>query len=540
MVGPALVLTLMGTVVSGCGVIGTAEGEARRAANEKLETARSLFEKAGRGYTDPTEGGEGPVAIEPFRVQTLAEAAEPLNAVINSDAPEAQKRQARQLLAEVHAARARYASGQASDASSALLSLRSTLRAEVDAARLAAARAGEAPEPGAGQPAGPNGAGGPGGPGGPSGQGGQNLARSIAEQLFLTGGDDGGPGQQPQPQVEVPAPAGSRAAQLQQIITFLREGLPEAPDALNTGLAAKQQRQQALAIEINDLEQLIAEQQQQIETLRQKAEAHFAEAQELRQQAFDADGQKHFDLLDQAAAAEGEQREDATRADQLESRLQVNQARLADLKQAQQATQAAQATLQSKIESYQTQLSELNQRQANARETLDTARTNATVAVEALQEQHQRISEHYAQAAERINQAIDTLEPAVNQAPRDQREALRAELLNYYVERARILSEHASVTGRIARAIRLASRTGAVPSESFNQAVESLSSTHGDLVGKLSEAVTAGSDAAEDLSSGAGEEMTSLAEAQRQRLENYQNMVSQDLGAGASPAGANP
>jgi hypothetical protein len=542
-----LVLTV--AAATGCGLLSSEQGQARTQAAEQLEAARAIFAKATRGYSDPAAQGQAPQSREAFRVKTLSEAIGPLQTIINSNAPQLYKQQARRLLAEVHAARARHAADQAGDAAGKLDPLRGKLQAQVTLARQVQQRGGTTSdsEGGASDESDASELLDSASDGGQASE--QSASKGESQQAergsFLEGIFSGGSGGNSaaeagsgstggaqQASVKLPPAAGSQRAQVQQIIEQIKTGLPQSPAGLSTGLESNEQRLAELQNRIGTLEQQLAEQRKQHAQIEQQAQTHFAKSQKLRNQAFDAEGAKHFDLLDQAEAAQAKGRKDATEAAKRQTRIDSHEKTLADLKERASATKAAAETLRQRIAAYQQQGQQLAKRQTQASRTLRQAQNQAVEALKALQQQQQAVTRHYNTAANRFDKAVNVMKAAVNAAPARERATLRSELLALHVEQARILSEQANATATVARTVKAGADADLLGPRSrpFEQAASALTESHGALRSQLSDTVDAGIAVAEAINR-AGGQLADIVEKQRRRLETYQGMVATSLAA---------
>ena len=576
----ALVAVLVaGSVIGlgGCGLLQSqqqrAQAEAKAKAADRLDAAQALFDKANRGYSDPAAEGEQPQPLAEFRTETLAEAREDLQWVIDSAAPLYQKQQARQLLAEIHAIRAGHAASQAAAAMRALDPLKADLQAQLARARSAKVRAGEVEAPAqadeqeesggiAPPPITPGGKGQAGGldQGDEQGQDNANdaagqqsgsaeteneegqdagdVGQSLAEQLFVGGDESDSDGDSPAAggaTADIPAPAGSRQAQVQRIIEKLKTGPDQPPQGLgNLGLESKQQLQTQLAGEIESLQQQIEQKQQRVSTLEAKAKQQFARTQELRNEAFGAEGERHFELLAEANEAQTAGREASFKAQQLKAEIEASQRELSDLNQQRQLASQAADRLREAIAKYQQRAKQIQQQQRDAAQQVSEARQAVGQTLGQLRDRYQAVAKQYNTAASRIAKAVEVMKAAADAAEGDQQNRVQYALLSQYVEQARILSEHAQLARGLASSLKTASGAdvlGQAQVAAMNEAISNLTESHEQLTSKLNKAVDSGRELAQTLADAADEDLAELANKQSQRLQSYRGIAAGNVAA---------
>jgi chromosome segregation ATPase len=455
---------------SGCGWLSSPQD----AATDRLDEAEALFEKASQGYVAASAGeGEQAPSLSAYRRQTLQQAADPLQAVLDSSgATTSQQQRARRLLAAVRSSQAMAAAERGDAAADRLANLRAHLRVTVNNVRQAAARAG-------------------------GGQAGQQADE-----------------------------------QLQQAIEALRTGPTDGKTDLPVGLQAQRQRIETLSNQIEQKQQRLEEVQSEVQDLREQAKDQLRQAQQARSQAFEADGEEEYDLLQKAARLTGRGNDLSYEADRVALEVDQLERDLSRLKQQRKLARQAVDRLKQKIATFE----ERAQQHEQAKQAASKAQQRAAAElgkIEQRLETHYKdqVAPAYQEAAQRIGEAVTLMKQAVNAADPGERARQQVALLGDYLDQAYILAQHAATaraTVSELQAINDAAVLGEA-AEPIQETLDAMKQVHQDVVGQLNSTVDAGVQLAGEVSG--DQSMTELAQTRSEQLQGYRQRVSGSLAA---------
>ncbi|HEX7008499.1 MAG TPA: hypothetical protein VF184_00865 [Phycisphaeraceae bacterium] len=323
--------------------------------------------------------------------------------------------------------------------------------------------------------------------------------------------------------------AAERAAARAQAFTGTADALLEAFDKLSAQHKAELEDLKSRASELEAQIQSLTQQQ---EGVKAQASAAFARATDLDRQAFTAEGDAHYELADQASQARRQADRHAAEVEKLQARIDVLRAGLNLLEiERQQVEQSLQSVAQ--------RAQQAQARQQEVQADLADAQTRRSQAAEALaqafqtlhQDYQTRVDQPFDAAAQRIGRAVQRLEQAVNQASGRTRSVVEAQLLGQRVTQAHILTDQAMALGGLGRIVgTLAQRSEAIMPElaqQFHQVNEGLVAKQQALLASAREAIAAGQQLATQLASAGNEDDAALAQAQEQRLQNYDQRLAQ-------------
>jgi len=484
-------------------------GDGQSQAQAQFQQARKTFQQANRGYTGAAEQGQSQ-PLEAYRLETLQQAEPPLNSVIQSNASDGLKQQARRLLAQIRAAQALTAAEQANKATEELRDLRAKMRLAMSRLRQAYARSGGSKIKAQ--------------PSQSRNNQGSGAGEQLMSQLFVSGGDQ----QQSQQQNNAQqSPAGSPSEEIAQAIQTLRTGPPQQTTQRPVGLKAQQQRVQQLSQQISQVQQKLSKVQQKAKQLQQQARQQLAKAQKIRNQAFDAEGEKEYKLLQKASELTSEGNDLSFEADRVQLEVTQLQRELDRLKTRRKLAQTAVSRLKKRIAKYEQRVQQIEKTQQQAAQQRRKAAQQVAKLAQQLQKHYQQnVQKPYAKANNRIQQSVKLMETAANQAGDDSAATYRVALVGHYLDRAHILSQHASALGSTVTGLAAMHQPKLLDqaAKPLDQAIGNLTKTYKRLGGQLDETVQAGVKVA-DAVSGADSQLAEMVKSQRRRLQQYQKMV---------------
>ena len=219
-------------------------------------------------------------------------------------------------------------------------------------------------------------------------------------------------------------------------------------DAIEAELQAQQAQRQDVAARITELNQQIEQAETQRAAARKKAEAASGEQHELESDAFVAEGDEHYNLLDRASeakrragAAAAEANKHQVQIDQLQSQREIEQVKRQQIDQSIEQLEAQLRTYEQQQQTRSAEAENARQQRANA----------ATQLVNAVEQMHQRFQQQVSQpagtAADRAATAVEQMQKAVDTAGAAERDSARRQLLNKRVTQVRLLTDHATFLG---------------------------------------------------------------------------------------------
>lgn len=286
----------------------------------------------------------------------------------------------------------------------------------------------------------------------------------------------------------------------------------DAISSMNEQVVTNEARLTDIRRQLRTLDQQIVEAKEDHETLRSQAMQFRSESQKLDQQAFIAEGDEKWSLLDQASSTRRES--DATLAEA--NKVQAKIDRLAKDRLVADARRAAVAgelgQLESQIDSAQT-------REVIRRQNLDSARNDLQSATDALLRQAEDLIETYnAQVAVDIEaadafaqQATGAYKQATNSIGGRTRSTMQLRELEAMMERLNVLSVWAGLNQAFSESYLLIRDTTieAAPAGSLDsilELIDQLRTSNDEIRTKSEEVITAADELVQQLASGFGED----------------------------------
>lgn len=285
---------------------------------------------------------------------------------------------------------------------------------------------------------------------------------------------------------------------------LLDERRPAVIQAVREEIQQQQTRQQNLQAEAQQLQQKIEAEEAQLKTINTRRDEAMARAQELRAQAFVAEGDEQYRLYDQAAAAEREGTVAAAEGDRHRLTIDMIQSQLAVIDSQLKLTNDLIREMQERVQAAQQRQQEVEQGVAEAVQARGQQVQQLSAALEEVSRRfNQQVDQKLQQASERIAEAVQHLEAAQGQATGQVRQAVEQDLLGARAAQASLLAEHLLVVDGFHDVLRALQQAVAGVEDAQVPALQTLTqdlaAKKSDLVAQAQQAIQSGQQLATQL-----------------------------------------
>ena len=306
-------------------------------------------------------------------------------------------------------------------------------------------------------------------------------------------------------------------------------------DALQAEIQAQQEQQSSAQSEAEELKGQIAELENKRDQHRQAAKQANQQQHKLEQQAFDAEGDQRYKLLDQASEAGQRANKADTQAERVQVRIERLNAQLS-------IVQTKLSEIGKALKNLNAQLDQWRERQREADQQLEAVQQKKAEAAQKLVDQFKEAQSQYEQqvhqaltaAGGRMQDAVSQLQEAANQAGGDQHTSVRQDLLAKRVTQTYVLNEHVMVAAGFGRTISiLAHRAPQIMpqrADTFVEARRNIVQQQQDVVDAAREAAQNGQTVADELlnATSEGTDLYSFATTQDDYLRSYVERVNEN------------
>ena len=293
-----------------------------------------------------------------------------------------------------------------------------------------------------------------------------------------------------------------------------------------------------MSADVNDLDEQLQAVTAEVDQFKARADEGYAQAQALREKAFVAQGQRSYELQDQAAELERKAAIESASAEQRQVTVNDLSAKLA-------LNRVQLDTVNKLLGELNKQVNETRAETARLTDAVEAATQDGEKAIAALAEEYKQLADVHAQAVqknmklavEKADQAVQSLQQA---SQRGSDEAIKLQLLSAYLDQAFIetsgatyLRDFANTTRAVLESVNRVSPDAA---ELYKKHLDALTDSQVTLRDKAKQAIDAGLALAEELApQGTNPEdggVEAIALKQKDRLSEYRDS--------STPSATNP
>jgi chromosome segregation ATPase len=322
------------------------------------------------------------------------------------------------------------------------------------------------------------------------------------------------------------AMAADRAAARAQL---LDQRQPAVIEALRTQIREEEARLAELRASAEQTQRQIDGERAALERIENQRDQAMARAQELRSQAFVAEGAEGFRLADDAAAVEREGTIAAAEGDRRQLTIDMLQSQLSVVESQLRLTTEVIEELNSRVAAAQRRQGEIEQASIDAIRARDEQIAALSERLgDVLSAFRERVDGRLQQASQRLGEAVQHLQAAEGGADRDIRDHVQLDLLTARAMQVHLYAEHLMLTAAFHDLLRtlqqsIASLDG-VEAPGLAEAVQQLAEQRTALAAEATQAIQSGQQLAAQLAN-APESVASVAAEHTRRLAGYQQRL---------------
>ncbi len=280
---------------------------------------------------------------------------------------------------------------------------------------------------------------------------------------------------------------------------------------------------------LDDLTQRVADLNQQIKQLNDQRQTATDQAQQYREQAFTKSGDARYDLYDNAANADREAFQIATKAEGLRVKLDVYSSEITVLRRRIDSGEKFVGSVDQQIDDTQQRREVLQADVAGARAAMETHIKNLTALIERLAGDYDtKVDAPLGAAVQRVDKALEHIEAAITDAGSDA-DSVRLEKLGKLLTKVDILTTHVMAQGDLGQKLGVAASRVIEPDypqmvelrKQFADSVVQVAARQGVLISQAKVVIEQGRILANELAASSDTVVQAGAAAQLDRLNAY-------------------